>query len=143
MKSLKFMKKNEKCQDKFDCVICSEEYSNIPVKDIQSCQKCKQTWCVSCDKKLHSCPYCRHDIVGREFLKHRERQERILEEQRVIREQLLQEREMIRQNDIIRQQRRQEYQEQSLRYFIQRTQIGSMTSEEEMIFQQILLEYMS
>ena len=84
----------QKCQDKFECLICVEEYYNIPVTNIKSCKSCKQSWCMDCDKKLYKCPFCRTKITGRGHLQTRAEQERFREEQRVIRQQLEEERQL-------------------------------------------------
>lgn len=65
-----------------ECAICMDEY---PKPNHKSCSGCKQVWCNNCDKKLHTCPYCRQKIQGRQELLNREREERIREEQEVIR----------------------------------------------------------
>ena len=72
-----------------ECAICMDEY---PKPNHKSCSGCKQVWCNNCDKKLHTCPYCRHKIQGKQQLLVSEREERIREEQEVIRRQLERER---------------------------------------------------
>ncbi len=88
-------------KETFDCSICMEEYhfDNISVKlNVSTCQRCNQSWCKNCNKKLHTCPFCRNSIPGHEHILQREIQERIREEQRVLREQLIREH-LIREQD--------------------------------------------
>lgn len=94
LKNSIYMKKNEslcieeieykelQIQNFDECAICMDEYSKFNSKN---CSSCKQVWCNNCDKKLHTCPYCRQKIQGRQELLNREREERIREEQEVIR----------------------------------------------------------
>lgn len=58
----------------FECVICAE--NTLSLEESIECSSCKQLWCVQCDKNLGKCPFCRKDIVGKEELLRRQRQER-------------------------------------------------------------------
>ena len=44
-----------------ECIICCEK-SN----EFKKCICCKQSWCMTCDKNIFECPYCRHVINGRQ-----------------------------------------------------------------------------
>ena len=61
------IRQEQKCQDKFECFICAEEYSHIPITNIKSCKSCKQSWCLECHKKIYTCPYCRFKIYGKKI----------------------------------------------------------------------------